>query len=72
MLIEKKVDLVLSGHDHVYQRTHQLGTGAGLCLATAAPPLSPRTAWPTRTAAWCRAAGPFSPRSESAASGCTT
>jgi hypothetical protein len=29
MLIEKKVDLVLSGHDHVYQRTHQLGTGAG-------------------------------------------
>jgi hypothetical protein len=29
MLIEKKVDLVLSGHDHVYQRTHQLGTGGG-------------------------------------------
>ena len=29
MLIEKKVDLVLSGHDHVYQRTYQLGTGAG-------------------------------------------
>jgi hypothetical protein len=28
MLIEKKVDLVLSGHDHVYQRTHQLSTGA--------------------------------------------
>jgi hypothetical protein len=28
MLIEKKVDLVLSGHDHVYQRTHQLATGA--------------------------------------------
>ncbi len=28
MLIEKKVDLVLSGHDHVYQRTHQLGVGA--------------------------------------------
>jgi hypothetical protein len=28
MLIEKKVDLVLSGHDHVYQRTHQLGMGA--------------------------------------------
>ena len=27
MLIEKKVDLVLSGHDHVYQRTHQLATG---------------------------------------------
>ncbi|WP_427128991.1 metallophosphoesterase [Pseudarthrobacter sp. S9] len=30
MLIEKKVDLVLSGHDHVYQRTHQLGVG-GQC-----------------------------------------
>ena len=29
MLIEKKVDLVLSGHDHVYQRTHQLATGGG-------------------------------------------
>lgn len=28
MLIEKNVDLVLSGHDHVYQRTHQLGVGA--------------------------------------------
>jgi hypothetical protein len=28
MLLEKKVDLVLTGHDHVYQRTHQLGTGA--------------------------------------------
>ena len=27
MLIEKGVDLVLSGHDHVYQRTHQLATG---------------------------------------------
>jgi hypothetical protein len=30
MLIEKKVDLVLSGHDHVYQRTHQLSLG-GRC-----------------------------------------
>ena len=29
MLMEKKVDLVLSGHDHVYQRTHQLSTGGG-------------------------------------------
>ncbi|MET3922565.1 metallophosphoesterase [Arthrobacter sp. UYEF20] len=28
MLIEKKVDLVLTGHDHVYQRTHQLGAGS--------------------------------------------
>ncbi len=37
MLIEKKVDLVLSGHDHVYQRSHQLGTGArcpGLAAAS--------------------------------------
>ena len=24
MLIEKKVDLVLSGHDHIYQRSHQV------------------------------------------------
>ncbi|MCU1533005.1 MAG: phosphohydrolase [Arthrobacter sp.] len=27
MLLEKKVDLVLTGHDHIYQRTRQLGTG---------------------------------------------
>lgn len=27
MLTDKKVDLVLSGHEHIYQRTHQLGTG---------------------------------------------
>lgn len=27
MLMDKKVDLVLSGHEHIYQRTHQLGTG---------------------------------------------
>ncbi|MFF2028925.1 metallophosphoesterase [Arthrobacter sp. NPDC058192] len=30
MLIEKNVDLVLSGHDHIYQRTHQLAR-AGAC-----------------------------------------
>ncbi|HET8879271.1 MAG TPA: metallophosphoesterase [Arthrobacter sp.] len=29
LLIEKKVDLVLSGHQHLYQRTHQLGLGPG-------------------------------------------
>lgn len=29
LLVEKKVDLVLTGHDHVYQRTHQLGLGGG-------------------------------------------
>ncbi|MCU1520356.1 MAG: putative phosphohydrolase [Arthrobacter sp.] len=37
MLVEKKVDLVLSGHDHVYQRSHQLGPGSrcpGLKAAT--------------------------------------
>lgn len=28
MLMAKKVDLVLSGHEHHYQRTHQLGTAA--------------------------------------------
>ncbi|WP_223257060.1 metallophosphoesterase [Arthrobacter globiformis] len=27
MLIDKKADLVLSAHDHVYQRSHQLGRG---------------------------------------------
>jgi len=38
MLINKKVDLVLSGHDHDYQRTHQIGTGDSRCpeLAPAA------------------------------------
>jgi hypothetical protein len=30
MLIDKKVDLVLSGHDHVYQRSHQVELG-GSC-----------------------------------------
>lgn len=29
MLINKKVDLALTGHEHVYQRTHQLGTSGG-------------------------------------------
>ncbi|MFC7847417.1 metallophosphoesterase [Arthrobacter sp. NPDC057388] len=27
LLIDKKADLVLSGHDHIYQRSHQLGPG---------------------------------------------
>ena len=27
LLIDKKVDLVLTGHQHLYQRTHQLGHG---------------------------------------------
>ena len=29
LLVEKKVDLVLHGHEHSYQRTHQLATGLG-------------------------------------------
>lgn len=29
MLLDKKVDLVLHGHEHLYQRTHQLATGFG-------------------------------------------
>jgi PKD repeat protein len=29
MLISKRVDLVLHGHEHLYQRTHQLGTRTG-------------------------------------------
>ena len=29
MLIAKHVDLVLTGHEHLYQRTHQLGTRTG-------------------------------------------
>ncbi len=29
MLVGKDVDLVLTGHEHVYQRTHQLGLTAG-------------------------------------------
>ena len=29
MLLTKKVDLILNGHEHLYQRTHQLGLSAG-------------------------------------------
>lgn len=29
LLLSKKVDLVLSGHEHTYQRSHQLALGAG-------------------------------------------
>jgi PKD repeat protein len=35
MLIRKRVDLVLHGHEHFYQRTHQLGLRTG--CATVAP-----------------------------------
>ena len=40
LLMAKKVDLVLSGHEHLYQRTHQLATSSG-CLS-----LVPNTANP--------------------------
>jgi hypothetical protein len=32
LLVNKKVDLVLNGHEHLYQRTHQVSTGPG-CAA---------------------------------------
>ena len=32
LLLDRDVDLVLHGHEHLYQRTHQLGTGPG-CTA---------------------------------------
>jgi PKD repeat protein len=35
MLISKRVDLVLTGHEHMYQRTHQLGLRTG---CTTVPP----------------------------------
>jgi PKD repeat protein len=34
MLVAKKVDLVLSGHEHLYQRTKQLALGAGCSSIT--------------------------------------
>ncbi len=34
MLISRKVDLVLSGHEHLYQRTKQLSLGAGCATLT--------------------------------------
>jgi PKD repeat protein len=34
MLIAKKVDLVLNGHEHLYQRTHQLGHGPSCAALT--------------------------------------
>ncbi|MFD1211130.1 metallophosphoesterase [Arthrobacter sp. GCM10027362] len=50
LLVQKKVDLVLHGHEHLYQRTYQLGPGPGC------PALAPDTA----TAACLRdKSGPF-------------
>ncbi|NKR10625.1 MULTISPECIES: metallophosphoesterase [unclassified Paenarthrobacter] len=40
MLLNKKVDLVLAGHEHNYQRTYQLGTGAA-CPALVPERFSP-------------------------------
>src|SRR4051812_29398264 len=40
MLMEKRVDLVLTGHDHIYQRTHQLALGTA-CPALVPNKLSP-------------------------------
>ena len=34
LLVSKRVDLVLTGHEHLYQRTKQLATGAGCASIT--------------------------------------
>lgn len=34
LLLSKRVDLVLTGHDHLYARTHQLGLGTGCAAMT--------------------------------------
>src|SRR5690606_26929306 len=39
MLVDKRVDLVLNGHEHLYQRTHQLATGPA-CTALVAGTVS--------------------------------
>ena len=31
LLLEKKVDLILNGHEHFYQRSHQLGLNPSTC-----------------------------------------
>ncbi|GAB2695493.1 metallophosphoesterase [Thalassiella azotivora] len=41
LLLDRRVDLVLSGHEHLYQRSHQLATGPGC------PALVPGTASPS-------------------------
>ena len=35
LLISKRVDLVINGHEHLYQRTHQLGTTTGCATVPA-------------------------------------
>ncbi|MGY1741709.1 MULTISPECIES: PKD domain-containing protein [unclassified Blastococcus] len=34
LLVDRRVDLVLHGHEHLYQRTHQLGTRTGCAAVT--------------------------------------
>lgn len=41
MLLEKKVDLVLHGHEHAYMRTHQLRAGATGCPTLAVGTFDP-------------------------------
>ena len=39
LLVSKKVDLVLNGHEHMYQRTKQLALGTGCTALVGALPL---------------------------------
>jgi hypothetical protein len=59
MLTDKEVDLVVSGHEHIYQRTHQLGTGTD-CLDLV-PRLFRQAASTIPMPAWCKAAEQFLP-----------
>ena len=50
MLVDKEVDLVLSGHDHIYQRSKQLALGAGSRRLPSVRTTVP--AWRTVTRPW--------------------
>ncbi len=41
LLVERRVDLVLQGHDHTYQRTNQLGLNDLTCPAAQGIPIQP-------------------------------
>lgn len=57
LLIEKRVDLVLHGHSHSYQRTHQLATG-GECAHVPIDDFDPAcVAGPNGDGAYARAGG---------------
>ncbi len=56
LLISKKVDLVLSGHEHLYQRTKQLALGPQ-CAARRPPARSTPTASSTATPSLTKGAG---------------